>query len=79
MTGDIDDYVAVTDLYQWYIDAYIGREDYDGHELVFACDLPEDDSLWDTSYADFWFVTTKIELNEQGEIQYMEYAYVPWG
>jgi len=34
--------VPVTDLYQWYIDAYIGRENYDGHELIFCEDLTEE-------------------------------------
>ena len=27
---------------------------------------------------DFWFVTTQIELNENGEVSYMTYVYVPW-
>jgi len=68
--------IPVTDLYQWYIDSYVGRDNYDGHELVFQCDLPADKQA-DGTY-DFWFVTTRIELNEQNEIQYMEYVYVPW-
>ena len=68
--------VEVTDLYQWYIDAYIGRNNYDGHELIFQCDLPADEQVNGTY--DFWFVTTRIELNGQGEIQYMEWVYVPW-
>ena len=45
--------------------------------LVFQCDLSEEEQL-DTE-VDFWFVTTKIRLNDQGEIEYMEYVYVPWG
>ena len=76
MTGSELTLVPVTDLYEWYIDAYIGRDQYDGHEWVFTCDLPAEE--WDTATADFWFVTTKIELNDQGEIQYMQYVYVPW-
>ncbi len=78
VAGMFDDYaiIPVTDLYQWYIDAYIGHDDYDGHELVFTADLPENEL--DTAYADFWFVTTRIELNAQDEIQYMQYVYVPW-
>ena len=38
--------------------------------------LPEDQR--DTAQADFWFVTTRIRLNAAGEIEYMEYYYVPW-
>ena len=68
--------VEVTDLYQWYIAAYLADTEYDGHELVFSCDLPQE-SL-DTATYDFWFVPTKIELNEKGEIQYMEWVYTPW-
>ena len=67
----------VTDLYEWYVKAYMDGEEYDGHEWVFQCDLPDDQKV-DGTY-DFWFVTTKIELNEQNEITYMEYDYVPWG
>ena len=70
------DSVPVTDLYEWYIDAYLIRDTYDGHEWVFTCDLPEDQL--DTTVVDFWFVTTRIVLNEQDEIQYMQYVYVPW-
>ncbi|MBR3108688.1 MAG: hypothetical protein IKH30_16125 [Clostridia bacterium] len=66
--------VPVSDLYEWYIDCYIGREDYDGHELVFTSDQTEED----TAQVDFWFVTTRIELNENNEIRYMEWYYVPW-
>ena len=70
-------YRPVTDLYAWYIDAYVGRDGYDGHELVFASDLTEAER--EGADLDFWFVTTRIELNEQGQIRYMEYVYVPWG
>lgn len=69
--------VTVTDLHQWYIDAYLDGSDYDGHELVFYSDLTEEEQ--ETVNADFWFVTTQIELNEQNEIKYMKYVYVPWG
>ena len=65
----------VTDLYQWYIKAYMG-EGYDGHELVYSCDLTTEQQ--EQGIADFWFVTTKIELNDKDEIQYMQYIYVPW-
>ncbi|MBR5109861.1 MAG: hypothetical protein IK099_06665 [Clostridia bacterium] len=68
--------VPVTDLYAWYIDAYLGRDNYDGHELVFTADLTKEEM--DTADADFWFVTTRIELNGNDEIQYMEYVFVPW-
>lgn len=75
-TTDMGDYVTVTDLYAWYLDAYIGRENYDGHELVYTCDqTPEEQEM---GTADFWFVTTRIELNANQEIQYMEYIYVSW-
>ena len=81
MIGSMLDYdlktVEVTDLYQWYIDAYLAETGYDGHELVFSCDLPQE--TLDTANYDFWFVSTKIELNENGEIQYMEWIYTPWG
>ena len=76
MTGSELTLVPVTDLYEWYIAAYLADAGYDGHELVFSCDLPQE-SL-DTATYDFWFVPTKIELNEKGEIQYMEWVYTPW-
>lgn len=73
---EMDRLVTVTDLYEWYIDAYIGRDNYDGHEWVFSCDqTPEEQEM---GTADFWFVTTRIELNDASEIQYMQYVYVPW-
>ena len=74
--SDMGDYVKVTDLYEWYIDSYIGRDNYDGHELVFSCDQTPEEQEMGTS--DFWFVTTKIELNEEGEIKYMQYECVVW-
>ena len=81
MVGSTLDYdmktVEVTDLYQWYIDAYLADTGYDGHELVFSCDLPQENL--DMATYDFWFVNTKIELNEKGEIRYMEWVYTPWG
>ena len=69
--------VPVTDLHQWYIDAYLDGSDYDGHELVFYSDLTKEEQ--ETVNADFWFITTQIELNEMDEIKYMKYVYVPWG
>lgn len=74
--SDIDEFVKVTDLYEWYVDSYIGRENYDGHELVFSCDQTPEEQEMGTS--DFWFVTTKIELNDANEIQYMQYVFVVW-
>lgn len=69
--------ITVTDLYAWYVSAYCGgEENLEGRELVFQCDLPESEQA-DAEY-DFWFVTVKIEVNEQNEIVYMENAYVPW-
>lgn len=67
----------VTDLYEWYVNTYLDGTDYDGHEWVFQCDLPDDQKI-DGQY-DFWFVNTRIELNDQNEIIYMQYDYVPWG
>ena len=74
--SDIDEFVKVSDLYEWYVDSYIGRENYDGHELVFSCDQTPEEQEMGTS--DFWFVTTKIELNDANEIQYMQYVFVVW-
>lgn len=74
--SDIDEFVKVTDLYEWYVDSYIGRENYDGHELVFSCEQTPEEQEMGTS--DFWFVTTKIELNDANEIQYMQYVFVVW-
>ena len=45
-------------------------------ELVFLYDLPADEQ--ETTQADFWFITTRIRLNEQNQIEYLEYYYVPW-
>ena len=69
--------IPVTDLHQWYIDAYLDGSNDDGHELVFYSDLTEEEQ--ETVNADFSFVTTQIELNEMNEIKYMKYVYVPWG
>ena len=77
MYGDELTYIPVNDLYQWYIDAYIGRDNYDGHEMVFSADLTDEEL--ETASPDFWFVTTQIQLNDQQEITYMEYVFVPWG
>lgn len=77
-TGDpMEPNVPAADLYAWYIDAYLGGEAPEGRELVFQYDLPEEEQ--ETAEKDFWFVTTRIRLNEQNEIEYMEYYYVPWG
>lgn len=72
-----DQTVTVTDLYRWYADTYLGgEEELEGREMVFQCDLPDDEKI-DGTY-DFGFLTTKIELNGQNEIMYMEQVYVPW-
>lgn len=80
MIADVYDvdagYVTVTDLYQWYIDAYLNRENYDGHALVFSCDLTDEEM--ETFSPDFWAVTTCIRLNAQGEVLFMRYVHVPW-
>ena len=73
----LDPYVEVPDLFSWYIDAFLGWEAPQGRELVFQCDLPEEDP--DAAEADFTFITTRIRLNGQDQIEYMEYLYVPWG
>ena len=73
---NIGENVPVTDLYEWYVSTYLADTEYDGHELVFQCDLPDDQKI--DGECDFWFVNTKIELNDQNEIIYMEYSYVPW-
>ena len=73
----LDPYVPVPDLYAWYIDAYRGGEEPESGELVFQYDLPEDER--ENAEVDFWFITTRIRLNDQNEIEYMQYYYVPWG
>ncbi len=77
MCGDtLDADTEVTDLYSWYIDAYLQGEEPEG-DMTFIVDLPEEEREF--AQADFWFVTTKIELDEEGRIAYMEWVYVPWG
>ena len=73
----LDPLVPTADLYTWYIDAYMNGETPESGELVFLYDLPEDEQ--ETTQADFWFITTRIRLNEQNQIEYLEYYYVPWG
>ena len=80
MTSSMTDFEMrterVTDLYQWYLKAYLAQSGYDGHELVYSSDLkPEEQDL---AEVDFWFVTTRIDLNDRNEIEYMSYYYVPW-
>lgn len=72
----LDPLVPTADLYTWYIDAYMGGEAPESGELVFQYDLPEEER--ETTQADFWFITTRIRLNEQNQIEYLEYYYVPW-
>lgn len=75
--NDMEETVTVTDLYQWYVDTYLGgEEELEGREMIFQCDLPEDEQL-DGTY-DFGFLTTKINLNDDNNIEYMEYVWVPW-
>ncbi len=73
----LDPYVPVPDLYAWYIDAYRGGEEPESGELVFRYDLPEDEQY--SEEVDFWFITTRIRLNDRQQIEYMRYYYVPWG
>ncbi len=68
--------ISVNDLYSWYVDAYMNGQAPEG-EMLFQYDLPSEEQL--DAYCDFWFVTVKIRLNQNNEIQYMEYVYVPWG
>ena len=80
MAGDMYDPFetkTVTDLYEWYIAAYLDGQAPEGRELIFQCDLPPEADEF--TEVDFWFVTTRIRLNAQDEIEYMEYVYVPWG
>lgn len=70
--ADTMEYETVTDLHDWYTRAYLTKDQYDGGELIFSVDDPEREDI------DFWFVTTKIELNDRGEIKYMRFVYTPW-
>ena len=69
-------FAEVNDLYAWYVSAYMNGVAPAG-EMTFQYDLPEDQQADATT--DFWFVTTQIRLNQNNEIEYMEYVYVPWG
>ena len=72
----MDYYTEVNDLYAWYVSSYLEGVAPAG-ELVFQYDLPEEQQP--DARVDFWFVTTRIRLNGNNEIEYMEYVYVPWG
>ena len=74
---DPDAFVSVTDLYAWYIDAYLQGKAPKNGELVFECDLSNEEAA--AVNPDFWFVTTRIRLNDQNQIEAMESVYVPWG
>ena len=76
MQNNFETCTSVTDLYTWYIDAYLEGNAPEGGNLVFSYDLPEDQR--ETVDVDFWFVTTYIRLNENNEIEYMKYCHVPW-
>ena len=77
-TGDLSGpFIPVTDIYTWYIDTYRGGEAPESGELVFQYDLPEDER--GNAEVDFWFITARIRLNDQQQIEYMQYYYVPWG
>ena len=67
--------VEVDDLYAWYVKAYLNGEE-PANGLTFLADVPEAEKL--DAQVDFWFITAKIELNEQGEITLLQEAYVPW-
>ena len=67
--------VTVSDLYSWYVNAYLEGQAPQG-EMTFMYDYPEGERA--DANADFWFVTVRIALNEMNEIKYMEYVYVPW-
>ena len=77
-TGDLaGPFVPVTDLYSWYIDTYMVGEKPESGDLIFKYDLPEDER--ENADVDFWFITTRIRLNDQQQIEHMRYYYVPWG
>ncbi len=73
----MEPYVPADDLYSWYIGAYLDGQAPENGELTFLYDLPEDQR--ENAETDFWFVTVRVRLNENNEIEYMEYFYVPWG
>lgn len=70
-------YEQVTDLYGWYLKAYKNLSPDSGHTLTFDANLTEEELLSGLT-GDFWFVTTQIRLNEENQIEYMEYVHVPW-
>lgn len=70
-------YEQVTDLYGWYLKAYLNMSPDSAYILTFDADLT-DEELRSGLNGDFWFVTTRIRLNEKNQIEYMEYVYVPW-
>ena len=72
MTEGTMEMVYTNDLYHWYINAYLEGREPQG-EWQFTSDEPLNDN------PDFWFVTTKIVLDAENRISYMEYVYVPWG
>ena len=75
MVSESMENVPVTDLYDWYTHVYLEEPPASGN-LVFLCDIPA--GKRDDAVVDFWFVTTRIALNERNEIAFMEYVYVPW-
>ncbi len=72
---EMDTYTEVNDLYAWYVSAYLNGAEPEGG-MTFQCDLPAE--LQSETPTDFWFVTTQIRLNQNNEIEYMEYVFVPW-
>ena len=74
-TDPFEDLVDVDDLYAWYVENYMNGEEPENGELTYSMDLPEGDF---ETQVDFWFLTVKISLNDQGEITYMQYQYTPW-
>lgn len=68
--------VDAAGFYAWYVEYYLAGEAPAG-DMTFLYDLPAADREF--AQTDFWFVTTRIRLNEQNQITYMEYVYVPWG
>ena len=53
------------------------REAFHGYHLQGVADMTDEEL--EAASPDFWFVTTQIQLNDQQEITYMEYVFVPWG
>jgi len=71
---------TVSDLYDWYVRWYErtnGKEPENGQLISYYDTDTEDDEK--AEKVNFWGFDARMELNEQGEIIYLEYVFVPWG